>query len=81
MEKGKLDNELCSLKEVLKYSDVELDELKCCKDELEMTVASLQSKLDSQTAETSFGSNQKNELMQLQEKHHELNNRLLEQEW
>jgi len=34
VEKGQLDNEL-------KYSDVELDELKCCKDELEMTVASL----------------------------------------
>ena len=71
MKKGQLDNELCSLKEILKYSDVELDELKCCKDELEMTIASLQSKLNSQTAE----------LMQLQEQHFGLKNRLLEQEW
>lgn len=71
VQKGQLDTELCSLKEILKYSDVELDELKCCKDELEMTIASLQSKLNSQTAE----------LMQLQEQHFELKNRLLEQEW
>lgn len=71
MQKGQLDNELCSLKEILKYSDVELDELKCCKDELEMTVASLQSKLNGQTAE----------LVQLQEQHSELKKQLLEQEW
>lgn len=71
VQKGQLDNELCSLKEILKYSDVELDELKCCKDELEMTVASLQSRLNGQTAE----------LLQLQEQHSELKKRLLEQEW
>lgn len=36
--KVKLQKELYSLKEILKYSDVELDNLKCCRDKLEMEV-------------------------------------------
>ncbi|XP_057864383.2 uncharacterized protein LOC131072267 isoform X2 [Cryptomeria japonica] len=80
VEKEQLDKELCSLKEMLRYSDVELDELKCCKDELEMKVASFQSKLDDQDAQLSLQADEKNELIQLQKFENELKNRLLEKE-
>ncbi|KAH9295197.1 hypothetical protein KI387_038785, partial [Taxus chinensis] len=80
VEKEQLDNELCSIKEMLRYSDVELDELKCCKDELELKVASLQSKLDNQDAQISLHADENKELMQLQKQESERNSKLLERE-
>eukprot|EP01018_Ginkgo_biloba_P038030 Gb_27516 [translate_table: standard] len=80
LEREQLDNELSSLKEMLRYTDVELDEMKHCRDELEIIVASLQSKLDGQHAQISPDNEQNNELVQLRQEYNELKQRLLEQE-
>ena len=65
---------------MLRYSDVDLDDLKCCKDELEMKVSSLQSKLDDQDAQLSLQEDEKDEYFQLQKLDNELKSRLFKKE-
>eukprot|EP00252_Welwitschia_mirabilis_P010306 TRINITY_DN23501_c0_g2_i2.p1 TRINITY_DN23501_c0_g2~~TRINITY_DN23501_c0_g2_i2.p1 ORF type:complete len:1903 (-),score=570.81 TRINITY_DN23501_c0_g2_i2:455-6163(-) len=80
IEKQQLEDEVNSLKEMLRYSDKEFDDLKLSNEKREMEVASLQAKIEAQSCQIMHLNNQIKEQTRLQELNDELNDALSKQE-
>lgn len=79
-EKVKVDKELSLLQENLRNSEAELKEQKCCRDDQEIIIASLESKLKEQATQISIDRDNVHELTQLRSQHSELKHKLSKKE-
>lgn len=79
-EKVKVDKELSLLKENLRNSEAELKEQKCCRDDQEIVIASLESKLKEQATQLSVDRDNIHELTQLRSQHSDLKHKLSKKE-
>lgn len=75
-EKVKLDKDVRLLQKNLRNLEVELKEQKCCRDDQETIIASLESKLKEQTIQISVERDKACEVTQLRSQHSELKHKL-----
>lgn len=79
-EKVKLDKELSLFQENLRNSEAKLKEQKCCRDDLEIKIASLESRLKEQATQISVARDNAHEVTQLRIQHGELKHKLSKKE-